>query len=169
MTESNDRRHENDPEKPHQGEHVPFIDPSKPTLVVVNNTDTAYHDPQVHTPGIHDAESILSGWNLNSSRKGPSYQISTMDIDSPGLGIANHSPLLYSKGSKESIPQSHASTGSASTPSPGLRSASSAGFPGTPPFSSPRGLSPTSRSFSQPRPPRPGYSPLNHQLGTGYQ
>lgn len=188
MTEHNEHKHENDPEKPHQGEHLPFIDPSKTTLVILNNTDTAYQGPQVATPGTYDIESVLSTWNLNKrDSKDPNVQVSTMDIaslgpsiaspgldlSSPGLGIANHSPLLEGRGSQESISRSHASASAqgspASSPTPWSRRASShVAYPGTPPLSPPSlGPPPTSRSFSTPRPPlRPGYSPLSQQSGT---
>lgn len=166
MTEHLDHVHENDPEGPYQGEHVPFIDPSKTTLVILNNTDTAYQGPQVATPGTYDINSIWSTWDLSNS-KNPSCQVSTVDIASPGLGITNYSPLLYSRGSQESIDRSHASANviPASSSTPGSGRSSNLGTPGTPPLSSSPGTPPTSRSFSIPRPLRPGYSPLNHQLG----
>lgn len=195
MTEHNEHKHENDPEKPHQGEHLPFIDPSKTTLIILNNTDTAYQGSQVATPGTYDIDSVLSTWNLNNSRKSPkdpAYQMSTVEIASPGLGLDNHSPLLHSRhNSSESISRSSQRSNNASAnsggspsphsmpssplPTPGSRRASS--NLGTPPLSSssPPAASPTLvgspnptasvRSFSTPGPLRPGYSPLNHQLG----
>lgn len=194
VTEHNEHKHENDPEKPHQGEHFPFIDPSKTTLVILNNIDTAYQGPQVATPGTYDIESVLSTWNLNKrTSRDPNVRLSTVDMASPGpsvvasppdpdvsppgLGIANHSPLLGGgRGSQESVSRPNASASahgsSASSPTPGSRRTSShAAYPRTPPplSSSPSPGSPptSSRSFSTPRPPlRPGYSPLQQQPGT---